>query len=276
MVALHPTIVISGASGAVGAATATTLARRQARLILMARPSERLDALVERLGGAENRVSQVPVDLASMSSVRFAAREINRAGGHVDALLNVAAAFVNRYQKSPDGFEHMLATNYFGPFLLTNLLRDRLLGGGRVITVSAPSTTRVDMQRLFSKEHFDAMYTFGATKALDLMFTFELARRAKRWDVRSNAFHPGLVRSELMRDAARPVRAVARLVSRSPDRAAQDLAELAVSPAFAGTTGWFFKGTHRIDPPKTVVDEAAQAALWRRTAELVEMEIGGF
>jgi NAD(P)-dependent dehydrogenase (short-subunit alcohol dehydrogenase family) len=276
VVSLHPTVVVSGATGALGSATAAALARRQARVILMARPSERLDALVETLGGADNRVSQVPVDLSSMSSVRSAAREINRAGGHIDALLNVAAAFVSRYQRTSDGFESMLATNYFGPFLLTNLLRDRLLGGGRVITVTAPSTTRVDMQRLFSKDRFDAMHTFGATKALDLMFTFELARRAKRWDVRANAFHPGLVRSELMHEAPRPVRTLARLVSRSPERAAQDLAELAVSPAHAGTTGWFFNGARRIDPPKTVMDEAAQAALWRRTAELVEMEIGGF
>jgi NAD(P)-dependent dehydrogenase (short-subunit alcohol dehydrogenase family) len=276
VVALHPTIVISGATGAVGSATAAALARRQARVILMARPSDRLDALVEGLGGADNRISQVPVDLASMSSVRSAAREINRAGGHIDALLNVAATFVSRYQKTSAGFEHMLATNYFGPFLLTNLLRDRLLSGGRVITVTAPSTTRVDMQRLFSRDRFDAMHTFGATKALDLMFTFELARRAKRWDVRANAFHPGLVRSELMREAPGPVRTLARLISRSPERAGQDLAELATSPAHAGTTGWFFKGARRIDPPKTVVDEAAQAALWRRTAELVEMEIGGF
>lgn len=276
MIALHPTIVISGATGAVGSATAAALARRGARVVLMARPSERLDTLVERLGGAENRVSQVPIDLASMRSVRSAAREINRAGGHIDALLNVAATFVTRYQKTSDGFEHMLATNYFGPFLLTNLLRDRLLGGGRVVTVAAPSTTGVDMQRLFSKEHFDAMHSFGATKALDLMFTFELARRAKRWDVRANAFHPGLVRSELMSEASRPIRMVARLVSRSPGRAGQDLADLAISPAHAGTTGWFFKGTQRIEPAKTVTDEAAQAALWQRTAELVEMEIGGF
>jgi NAD(P)-dependent dehydrogenase (short-subunit alcohol dehydrogenase family) len=108
------------------------------------------------------------------------------------------------------------------------------------------------------------------------MFTFELARRAKRWDVRSNAFHPGLVRSDLMREAARPVRALARLVSGSPERASQDLVELAISPAHAGTTGWFFKGTRRIDPPKAAADETVQAALWRRTAELVEMEIGGF
>ncbi len=242
----------------------------------MARPSERLDALVERLGGVDNRISQVPIDLSTMSSVRSAAREINRAGGRIEALLNVAAVFARAYHKTSDGFELMLATNYFGPFLLTNLLRDRLLGGGRVITVTAPSTTSVDMERLFSKDRFDALHTFGATKALDLMFTFELARRARRWDVRANAFHPGLVRSELMREASRPIRILARLVSGSPERTAQDLVELATSPAHAGTTGWFFKGTRRIEPPKTAADEAVQSALWRRTAELVEMEIGGF
>jgi NAD(P)-dependent dehydrogenase (short-subunit alcohol dehydrogenase family) len=276
VIALHPTVVVTGATGAIGSATASVLARRGARLVLMARPSDQLDALVERLGGTENRVVSAPVDLSSMASVRAAAREINRAGGHIDALLNVAATFVRRYHKTSDGLELMLATNYFGPFLLTNLLRDRLIGGGRVITVTAPSTTRVDMERLFSKDQFDALQTFGATKALDLMFTFELARRAKRWDVRANAFHPGLVRSELMREASRPVRAVARVVSRSPDRPAHDLVELAISPAHAGTTGWFFKGRKRIDPPKPTTDESVQAALWRRTAELVEMEIGGF
>jgi NAD(P)-dependent dehydrogenase (short-subunit alcohol dehydrogenase family) len=276
VIAIHPTVVISGATGAIGSATADVLARRGAHVVLMARPSERLDALVERLGGADNRISSVPVDLSSMSSVRSAARAINREGGRVDALVNMAAVFVRRWQKTADGFELMLATNYFGPFLLTNLLRDRLLGGGRVITVTAPSTTRVDMERLFSKEEFDPLHTFGATKALDLMVTFELARRAKRWDVRANAFHPGLVRSELMSEAPRAVRLLARLVSGSPERAAQDLTELAISPAHAGTTGWFFKGTRRIDPPKSAGDEAVQAALWRRTAELVEMELGGF
>ena len=276
MVALHPTVVVTGATGAIGSATAAVLARRGARVVLMARPSDRLSALVERLRANDNRISSVPVDLSSMSSVRLAAREINRAGGRVEALINIAAVFAPRHKKTADGFEVMLATNYFGPFLLTNLLRDRLLGGGRVITLTAPSSTRVDMERLFSKDSFDALHTFGATKALDLIFTFELARRAKRWDVRANAFHPGLVRSELMHDAPRPVRILSRLISGSADRAAQDLADLAISPAHSGTTGWFFKGTRRIDPPKAAMDEALQATIWSRTAELVEMEIGGF
>jgi NAD(P)-dependent dehydrogenase (short-subunit alcohol dehydrogenase family) len=276
MAALHPTIVITGATGAIGSATAGVLAQRGARLVIMARPSDRLEGLAARLGGADNRISTVPVDLASLSSVRAAAREINRIGGHVDALLNVAAIFSPAFQKTKDGFELMLASNHFGPFLLTNLLRDRLIGGGRVITVAAPSTTRVEMERLMSKQDFRAMRTFGATKAANLMITFELARRAKRWDVRANAFHPGLVRSELMRQAPRAIGLAARLISRSPDRAAQDLSDLATSPAFAGTTGWLFKGTRRIDPPKATQDLEAQSALWSRTAELVELELGGF
>jgi NAD(P)-dependent dehydrogenase (short-subunit alcohol dehydrogenase family) len=108
------------------------------------------------------------------------------------------------------------------------------------------------------------------------MFTFELARRAKRWDVRANAFHPGLVRSDLMQEAPGPVRFISRLVSRSPERSAHDLVELAISPAHAGTTGWFFKGVGRIEPPKSTTEESTQSSLWRRTAELLEIEIGGF
>ena len=248
------TVVVTGATGAIGSATVAALQKRRAQVIALSRPS---------------------LDLSSMASVRAAARELNRTVGHIDALLNIASAFTSRYQKTADGFELMLATNHLGPFLLTNLLRDKLAREGRVITVTAPSTTRVEVDRLLDRDRFNGFHSFGATKAASLMFTFELARRGKRWDVRANAFHPGLVRSELMREAAGVIRFASRLVSRSPERAATDLADLALSPAFAGTSGWFFKGGKRIDPPKSSLDEARQNALWTRSVELVELE-GGF
>ncbi len=248
------TVIVTGAAGALGSATVRVLEKRGARVMALTRPS---------------------FDLSSPASIRAAAREINRSGEHVDALLNVAAVFKRTYQRTPQKLEVMLATNHLGPFLLTNLLRDRLIDGGRVITVTAPSTTRVDMDRMLDRKRFKAMYSFGASKAANLMFTFELARRAHRWDVRANAFHPGLIRSELMREAPGAIRSLTRLFSHSPERAAEDLADLALSPAHAGTTGWFFKGAKRIDPPKSVQDQAQQAALWRRSAELVELE-GGF
>jgi NAD(P)-dependent dehydrogenase (short-subunit alcohol dehydrogenase family) len=276
MSGLHPVVVVTGATGAIGSATAAVLARRGAQVLLLARPSTRLDAVVKGLGGEDNRVSGMPVDLSSLSSVRAASREIARMVSHVDALLNIAATFSREYRTTPEGFEVMLATNHLGPFLLTNLLRDRLVGRGRVITVTAPSSSRVVMEQLVSKEHFRPLRTFGATKAANLLFTFELARRAKRWEVRANACHPGLVRSGLMREAAAPVRFITRLVSRPPDRAAEDLADLAISPAHEGTTGWFFKGTKHIDAPQSTLDQDAQRALWNSTAEMVELETAGF
>ncbi|HKW58701.1 MAG TPA: SDR family NAD(P)-dependent oxidoreductase [Candidatus Dormibacteraeota bacterium] len=247
------TVVVTGASGAIGSATVAALEKRRAQVIRLSRPS---------------------FDLSSFASVRAAARELNRSAGRIHALLNIAAVYLPRFVKSADGLEMMLAVNHLGPFLFTNLLRDRLVGGGRVISVTAPSSTRVELDRLLDRDEFHAFHSFGATKAANLMFTFELARRAKRWDVRANAFHPGLVRSELMRESPAPLRFVTRLVSRSPERAGEDLAELALSPAFAGTTGWFFKGTRRIDPPRSTQDIGQQSSLWKRSADLVELERG--
>jgi NAD(P)-dependent dehydrogenase (short-subunit alcohol dehydrogenase family) len=249
-----PTVIVTGATGAIGSATVAALKARRAQVIALSRPA---------------------VDLSSMASVRAAARELNRSGGHIDALLNIAAIFTPRYQKSADGFELMFATNHLGPFLLTNLLRERLTGGGRVINVTAPSGTHVDVDRLLDRDRFGAMHSFGASKAANLMFTFELARRAARWDIRANAFHPGLVKSELMSESAALIRFGLRLISSNPDHAGHDLADLALSSAHAGTTGWFFKGRRRIDAPRSTLDTDQQSALWKRCAELVELE-GGF
>jgi NAD(P)-dependent dehydrogenase (short-subunit alcohol dehydrogenase family) len=246
-----PTVVVTGATGAIGSATVAALKARRAQVITLSRPA---------------------VDLSSMASVRAAARNLS---GHIDALLNIAAIFAPRYQKSADGLELMFATNHLGPFLLTNLLRERLTGGGRVINVTAPSGTQVDVDRLLDRDRFSAMHSMGASKAANLMFTFELARRAARWDIRANAFHPGLVKSELMSESPGAIRFATRLISRNPDHAGHDLADLALSSAFAGTTGWFFKGTRRIEAPRSTLDTDQQSALWKRSAELVELE-GGF
>src|SRR5260370_14558126 len=153
MAGLHPVVVITGATGAIGSATASSLARRGARLLLLGRASDRLDTMVERLD-RDNRVSSVEVDLSSLASVRLAARQISRTVAHVDALLNVAAVFTSEYQPTDDGFELMLATNHLGPFLLTNLLRYRLSCPGRICHVTAPSRHPGAIDWLVSEDHF--------------------------------------------------------------------------------------------------------------------------
>src|SRR2546423_6221271 len=111
MAVRNPTVVVTGASGAIGSATVAAFKKRGAQVVALSRPT---------------------LDLSSMASVRAAARELNRTVAHIDALLHIAAIFVTKYQKSADGYELMLATNHLGPFLLTNLLRAKLIGGGRV------------------------------------------------------------------------------------------------------------------------------------------------
>ena len=251
MAVRHATVVVTGARGAIGSATVEVLRQRGASVITLNRPG---------------------LDLASLTSVRSAARELIREVAHIDALLHIAGVFTTRYQKSADGYELMFATNHLGPFLLTNLLRDKLIGGGRVITVTAPSRAHVDVDRVLDRDRFGAMHNFGASKAASLMFTFELARRGHRWDVRANAFHPGIVKSDLMRETPAIVRFAQNVFGSRADRAAEDLVDLALSPAHAGTTGWLFKGLRHIDAPRAASDVSAQAELWKRSSELVELE----
>ncbi|HUE67221.1 MAG TPA: SDR family NAD(P)-dependent oxidoreductase [Candidatus Acidoferrum sp.] len=251
MAVRHATVVVTGARGAIGSATVEVLRQRGASVITLNRPG---------------------LDLASLTSVRSAARELIRQVAHIDALLHIAGVFTTRYQKSADGYELMFATNHLGPFLLTNLLRDKLIGGGRVITVTAPSRAHVDVDRVLARDRFGAMHNFGASKAASLMFTFELARRGHRWDVRANAFHPGIVKSNLMRETPAIVRFAQNVFGSRADRAAEDLVDLALSPAHAGTTGWLFKGLKHIDAPRAASDISAQAELWKRSADLVELE----
>src|SRR5438128_8278305 len=92
MPGLNPVVVITGATGAIGSATAEQLARRNARLLLLGRASNRMDAIVQRLD-RDNKVSSVEADLSSLASIRAAARQISRAVPQVDALLHIAAVF---------------------------------------------------------------------------------------------------------------------------------------------------------------------------------------
>ncbi len=103
---------------------------------------------------------------------------------------------------------------------------------------------------------------FGASKAAGLLFTFELARRLEDSGVTANAVHPGLVRTNLMRQALAPLRWATRLVSAPPARAAAAIVPLALAPEYEGKTGRFFKGGREIEPPPYTRDPDVARRLW--------------
>ena len=201
------TVLVTGTTvGGLGQYTALELARRGARVVLAGRRAERVaetrTAILEEVPGAD--LESLVVDLSDLSSVRRAAAEA--AGlGPIDVLVNNAGVMGTPYHRTPDGLELQLATNHFGPFLLTGLLLPQLVASedATVVTVSSQMHRVARKAPLDDPREQEGRYqrwpTYGQTKLANLLFTYELERRCRRAElpVRALAAHPGFASTHL-------------------------------------------------------------------------------
>lgn len=266
--------IVTGASSGLGKATASGLAKLGATVILACRDRQRgAAALAEiRTASANQKVELMLVDLAVQDSVRAMADEFKQRYERLDVLINNAAIYKHMRTLTADGLETMFATNHLGPFLLTNLLLDRLKAGApsRILTITAPSITSVNFDDLQGEQKFNAFEAFGASKMCNLLFTYELARRLEGTGVSANAIHPGLVRSNLMKEAPAPIRWLTSLISAPPEKAAQTPVYYASSPNVEGVTGNFFKGKRVINSNAYSKDLEVQKRLWEVSVALTK------
>jgi NAD(P)-dependent dehydrogenase (short-subunit alcohol dehydrogenase family) len=237
--------LVTGASSGVGRAAAAAMAALGATVIMVCRDEARGQAARTKVvseSGNES-VDLMKADLSSLASVRALAVEFNGKYPRLDVLVNDAAIFVSKRILTADGLELMFVTNYLGAFLLTRLLIPRLEAArpARIINVSAPSSVMPDFDDLQGERRFGAIGAFGGSKSADLLFTYALARRLEGRGVTVNAYHPGLVRTNLVRGAPTAVRIITSILNVflgvSPRRASEGLVELASSPRFGSTTG---------------------------------------
>jgi NAD(P)-dependent dehydrogenase (short-subunit alcohol dehydrogenase family) len=189
------TVVITGASGGIGLITARELARVGARVILAVRDPAKGEAIARTLSG-ETQVRQL--DVASLESVRAFARAWT---GEIDILINNAGIMQVPLAYTADGFESQTATNYFGPFALTNLLLPHVID--RVITVSSQLHRRghVHADDLnWRKRKYNATAAYCDSKLDATLFALELNRRlaASGSRVRSLIAHPGIATTNLV------------------------------------------------------------------------------
>jgi len=272
------TIVITGATGAVGGAAASALAKGGHRLVLLGRDSNRLTIATRTLLDARQglTVETAVCDLSSLVSVRGVASDLISRFPRIDAVVSSAAVFSPGRKLTPENLETMFVTNHLGPYLLTNLLLDRLRASApsRVITVSAPSTSEMDFEDLQGALKWSALTQFGRTKMANLLFAYGLARRVPASQVTSNVLFPGLVKSGLMRNANAAVRGLSGLMSKSPEAAGNALAWLAVDPAVGGASGRFYKLTKLDDSNAYSRDPSNQDRLWTMSAHLAGLATG--
>ena len=224
-------------------------------------------------------VDLMTADLSSLASVRELAKGFGARYPKLDVLVNDAAVFTSKRIVTAAGLELMFATNYLGPFLLTRLLIPRLEAAkpSRVINVSAPSSVMPVLDDLQGERKFGAIWSFGASKAADLLFTYALARKLEGRGVAVNAYHPGIVRTNLVHGAPMAVRIITGvlnvIVGVSPKRASQGLVELASSTRFEGMTGALIHDGKKMDAP-FAGDTDAQEGLWRASCELTGVPEG--
>ena len=201
------TALVTGTTvGGLGQFTALELARRGARVVLAGRRAERVAetraAILEEVPSAT--LESLVVDLSDLGSVRRAAAEA--AGlGPIDVLVNNAGVMGTPYERTADGLELQMATNHFGPFLLTGLLLPQLVASADATVVTVSS----QMHRVARKAPLDdprvqhGRYqrwpTYGQSKLANLLFTYELERRCRRagLPVRALAAHPGFASTHL-------------------------------------------------------------------------------
>jgi NAD(P)-dependent dehydrogenase (short-subunit alcohol dehydrogenase family) len=200
------TIVVTGANSGLGWETALELARKRATVILACRDVESGRAAAARIASVVPgaAVEVLALDLASLASIRAFADAFGARYRALDVLINNAGVMALPQRTTADGFEMHFGTNHLGHFALTGLLADRLLAAerARVVTVSAGfyRLGRIHLDDLhWQRRRYRSMLAYAQSKLANLLFTFELQRRADaaRAPLLSVASHPGYAATNL-------------------------------------------------------------------------------
>ena len=185
------TIVITGASGGIGASAARILHQRrpQDTLVLVGRNPEKIQAVADEVG-ANYHVA----DFESLGQVRRLAEELGRYD-RIDAMANNAGGIFDGPFATADGFERTWQVNVVAPFLLTSLLRDTLRDSDATV-VQTSSVANMLMSSFDpgdpnTFEKFTAERAYGNAKLGDILLT----RYLDSHGLTAVAFHPGVLKT---------------------------------------------------------------------------------
>jgi NADP-dependent 3-hydroxy acid dehydrogenase YdfG len=188
----RPVLLITGASSGIGAATARRAAAAGYRLALSARREDRLEALSEQLGGAEEALP-VPCDVADWGQVEALAEATLEAFGRIDAVFANAGFGAKRgfLEESPEHWRSMVLTNVLGVALTVRATLPHLLerGSGHYLLTSSVAGRRALPGSLYSA-------TKWAVTALGEALRSELRQMHHNAGIRVTLIEPGMTDTE--------------------------------------------------------------------------------
>ena len=277
--------IVTGANSGIGKATAMGLAHMGATVVMVcrdqARGEEAQNEIKEQSGN--DAVDLMLADLSSQASVHDLAENTQQRYQHIHVLINNAGGISLTRRETTEGFEMTFAVNYLAPFLLTNLLLDRLKASApsRIVNVSSDShqSGYIRMDDLELKKGYRIMRAYGQSKLALVLFTYELARRLQGTGVTANCLHPGFTATNIGQNGVGKVgRSITKLIfSRlgiSPEEGAKTSIYLASSPDIEGITGKYFVKSIPVRSAPISYDETLQRQLWDETTKLVHLHAG--
>ena len=278
-----PVALVTGASAGIGLYTALGLARAGFRVVMAGRDGVRLEearrTVAERSGST--LVEPALADFASLAAVRGLAEQVLATDDPLDLLVNNAGLMSPRLQLSADGYEMTIAVNHLAPFLLTNLLLDRLRtsaqrdnSGARIVTVASQAHrgARLDLARLAGREDWSPLKAYGRSKLCNILFTRALARRLAGSGVITACLHPGVVATAIGDRAGGIAGFGWRLVKpflTTPENGAATSLFLATTQDPTPFHGAYVIDKRIAQPDRTALDDEFGEKLWAESARLV-------
>lgn len=238
------TIVITGASDGIGAVAARALAGPEVNLVVVGRSAQKLAPVA-----ADTGATALTADFARLDEVRSLAQQIREQVGTIDILMNNAGGIFAPSLRTADGHEPNFQINHLAPFLLTNLLHDRLAAADRALVLNTSSVGNrfghIDLQDLdYQRRRALQARAYGSSKLMNILFTRGIAKRWVDDGIVSAAVHPGPVATSFGRDSffvgllyRTPLR---RFAAITPAQGAAPLIELARRGADPEINGVYF------------------------------------
>ncbi len=262
-------IVVTGATGGIGAAVTEALAARGRPVVMACRNEGKAEELRRQILARvpRARLEVRTLDLSSMASVRAFAAELGPEP--VSALLNNAGVISRGYSLTADGFENTFCINYFAPFLLTQLLLDRIPSGGCVVNMVSLTCRFVRVKEASlrpTQGEFSQLGTYARSKLALLHFSQELGRR--RPDLRVNLADPGIVNSGII-SMGRWFDPLADVVFRPFIKSPQKGAIPPLAALASDRTARYFVGNGSRDIPDCYRDPELERRLWEETERLL-------
>ena len=270
--------VVTGATSGLGQFVALGLARAGYHTVIVARNTQRGEALRQAMASQVPTASSelVLADLASVAEARQAGDAIGAKHGLVHLLVNNAGLITPRRQVTSEGHERTLAVNHLAPFALTRALQAPLqqAAPARVVNVGSTASDRARLQLddLESTRRFTPWGAYARSKLALMMATFEWSRRLAGTGVSVNVVHPGLVSTQI---AALPGPigigwALLRPFMISPERGSDTPLFVALSPTLDDVTGQYFKRRKPARPNPQALSGETTRRLWAETERLVD------